>query len=138
MLSPSPSSFSSYVLSIVRIIVGLLFLEHGTAKFLGFPATQRTPEALSMSGMGGLLELVGGALIVLGLFTRPVAFLLCGEMAVAYFYAHFPRNFFPVINGGDAAILYCFVFLYLIFAGAGPWSLDALLTRSRSQKPSMA
>jgi putative oxidoreductase len=138
MLSPSPSSFSSYVLSIVRIIVGLLFLEHGTAKFLGFPAAQRTPEALSMSGVGGLLELVGGALIVLGLFTRPVAFLLCGEMAVAYFYAHFPRNFFPVINGGDAAILYCFVFLYLIFAGAGPWSIDALLTRGRSQKTSMA
>jgi putative oxidoreductase len=135
---PSPSSFSSYVLSIVRIIVGLLFLEHGTAKFLGFPATQRVPEALSMSGVGGLLELIGGALIVVGLFTRPVAFLLCGEMAVAYFYAHFPRNFFPVINGGDAAILYCFVFLYLVFTGAGPWSLDALLTRARSQKPSMA
>jgi putative oxidoreductase len=135
MLSPS---FSSYVLSVVRIVVGLLFLEHGTAKFLGFPATQRAPEALSMSGVGGLLELIGGALIVLGLFTRPVAFLLCGEMAVAYFYAHFPRNFFPVINGGDAAILYCFVFLYLMFAGAGPWSLDALLARGRSQKTSMA
>src|SRR4029077_3700203 len=113
MLSPSPSSLSSYVLSIVRIIVGLLFLEHGTAKFLGFPAVQRIPEALSMSGVGGLLELVGGALIVVGLLTRPAAVLLCGEMAVAYFYAHFPRNFFPVINGGDAAILYCFVFLYL-------------------------
>ena len=135
MLSPS---FSSYVLSVVRIVVGLLFLEHGTAKFLGFPATQRAPEALSMSGVGGLLELIGGALIVVGLLTRPVAFLLCGEMAVAYFYAHFPRNFFPVINGGDAAILYCFVFLYLMFAGAGPWSLDALLARGRSQKTSMA
>jgi putative oxidoreductase len=129
MLSPSPSSLSSYVLSIVRIIVGLLFLEHGTGKYLGFPAMQRIPEALSMSGVGGLLELIGGALIVVGLVTRPVAFLLCGEMAVAYFYSHFPRNFFPVINGGDAAILYCFVFLYLVFAGAGPWSLDALLTR---------
>jgi putative oxidoreductase len=138
MLSPAPSSFSSYVLSIVRIIVGLLFLEHGTAKYLGFPVAQRVPEVLSMSGVGGLLELIGGALIVVGLLTRPVAFLLCGEMAVAYFYAHFPRNFFPVINGGDAAILYCFVFLYLVFAGAGPWSLDALLTRNRSQMPSMA
>jgi putative oxidoreductase len=102
----------------------LLFLEHGTSKFLGFPNVPRTPEMLSMSGIGGLLELIGGALIVLGLFTRPVAFLLCGEMAVAYFYAHFPRNFFPVINGGDAAILYCFMFFYLMFAGGGPWSLD--------------
>jgi putative oxidoreductase len=138
MLSPSPSSFSSYVLSVVRIVVGLLFLEHGTAKYLGFPAMQRATETMSMSGVGGLLELIGGALIVVGLFTRPVAFLLCGEMAVAYFYAHFPRNFFPVINGGDAAILYCFVFLYLMFAGAGPWSLDALLTRGRSRTTSMA
>jgi putative oxidoreductase len=93
---------------------------------------------MSMSGVGGLLELIGGALIAVGLFTRPVAFLLSGEMAVAYFYAHFPRNFFPLINGGDAAILYCFVFLYLVFAGPGPWSLDALLARSRSQEPSMA
>jgi putative oxidoreductase len=138
MLSPSPLSFSSYALSVVRIIVGLLFLEHGTSKYLGFPAAQRIPETMSMSGVGGLLELIGGALIVLGLFTRPVAFLLSGEMAVAYFYAHFPRNFFPLINGGDAAILYCFVFLYLVFAGPGPWSVDALLTRSQSQKPSMA
>ena len=138
MLSPSPSSFSSYVLSLVRIIVGLLFLEHGTAKYLGFPSLPRSAEALSMSGVGGLLELIGGALMVLGLFTRPVAFLLCGEMAVAYFYAHFPRNFFPLINGGDAAVLYCFVFLYVMFAGAGPWSVDALIARSRSQKPSMA
>jgi putative oxidoreductase len=138
MLSPSPSSFSSYALSIVRIVIGLLFLEHGTSKYLGFPSVQRIPETMSMSGVGGLLELIGGALIAVGLFTRPVAFLLSGEMAVAYFYAHFPRNFFPLINGGDAAILYCFVFLYLVFAGPGPWSLDALLARSRSQEPSMA
>ncbi len=138
LLSPLPSSFSSYVLSVVRIIVGLLFLEHGTAKYLGFPAMPHIPEAMSMSGVGGLLELVGGALIVVGLFTRPVAFILCGEMAVAYFYAHFPRNFFPVINGGDAAILYCFLFLYLVFAGAGPLSLDALLSRGKSRSPSMA
>jgi putative oxidoreductase len=133
-----PSKISSYVLSVVRIVVGLLFLEHGTSKYLGFPAVPHAPDAMSMSGVGGLLELIGGALIVVGLFTRPVAFVLCGEMAVAYFYAHFPRNFFPVINGGDAAILYCFVFLYLMFAGAGPWSLDALFSRSRSQTPSIA
>jgi putative oxidoreductase len=138
MLSPSPSSLSSYVLSVVRIIVGLLFLEHGTAKFLGFPLVPGVSAALSMSGIGGLLELIGGALIVVGLFTRPVAFILCGEMAVAYFYAHFPRNFFPVLNGGDAAILYCFTFLYLTFAGAGPWSLDALLARGRTLTSSPA
>ncbi len=80
-----------------------------------------------MSGAGGVFELVGGALLVLGLFTRPVAFLLAGEMAVAYFWAHAPRNFFPVINQGDAAILYCFIFLYIIFAGGGAWSLDRLI-----------
>ena len=126
------ATLSRYALSVVRIVVGLLFLEHGTAKYLDFPMLQRSPETLSMSGIGGLLELFGGALIAVGLFTRPVAFLLCGEMAVAYFYAHFPRNFFPVINGGDAAILYCFVFLYLCVAGAGPWSLDATLRKKTS------
>jgi putative oxidoreductase len=138
MLSSLPSSLSSRVLSVVRIVVGLLFLEHGTAKYLGFPALPRIPDAMSMSGVGGMLELIGGALLVAGLFTRPVAFILCGEMAVAYFYAHFPRNFFPLINGGDAAILYCFVFLYLAFAGAGPWSLDAMLSRRRSLRSSPA
>jgi len=128
---------SAYVLSIVRVVTGLLFLEHGTSKYLAIPDTHHAPmHVLSISGVGGLLELIGGALIVLGLFTRPVAFLLSGEMAVAYFYAHFPRSFFPVINGGDAAILYCFVFFYLIFAGGGPWSLDALLARrSRRSAP---
>src|SRR5258708_5535713 len=110
----SLSTAGPFVLSVVRIVVGLLFLEHGSAKYLDFPTLQRSPETLSMSGIGGLLELFGGALIALGLFTRPVAFLLSGEMAVGYFYAHFPRNFFPVINGGDAAILYCFVFFYLM------------------------
>jgi putative oxidoreductase len=117
------------LLSALRIMAGLLFLEHGTSKYLGFPHVDKVPEALSMSGVGGMLELVGGALIALGLFTRPVAFLLAGEMAIAYFYAHAPRAFFPVLNGGDAAILYCFVFLYLFFAGPGPWSIDAMMKR---------
>jgi putative oxidoreductase len=116
-------------LSVLRIMTGLLFLEHGTGKYLGFPHLERVPDPLSMGGVGGMLELVGGALIVLGLFTRPVAFLLSGEMAIAYFYAHAPRVFFPVLNGGEAAILYCFVFLYFFFAGAGPWSLDAMIKR---------
>ena len=116
-------------LSVTRIMSGLLFLEHGTGKYLDFPHLERVPPMLSMPGIGGILELVGGALMVLGLFTRPVAFLLSGEMAVGYFYAHAPRGFFPLLNGGDAAILYCFVFLYLFFAGPGPWSIDAMMKR---------
>ncbi len=116
-------------LSVLRIMTGLLFLEHGTAKYLGFPKTDHVTDPLSMSGICGMMELAGGALIVLGLFTRPVAFLLSGEMAVAYFYSHAPRAFFPYLNGGEGAVLYCFVFLYLFFAGAGPWSIDAMLRK---------
>src|SRR5258708_1840671 len=103
------------LLSILRIVVGLLFLEHGTTKILSFPpaANPRAYELMTLSpGLAGILELVGGALIVLGLFTRPVAFILSGEMAFAYFMSHAPRNFYPILNNGDAAILYCFVFLY--------------------------
>jgi putative oxidoreductase len=118
-----------YFLSVLRIMTGLLFLEHGTGKYLGFPHLERVPPALSLPGIGGMLELVGGALIVVGLFTRPVAFLLSGEMAVAYFVAHFPRAFFPLINAGESAVLFCFVFLYLFFAGPGPWSIDAMMKR---------
>lgn len=118
------------VLSVLRIMSALIFMAHGTQKVLGFPASERpAPEILSLGGIAGVLELVGGALLVLGLFTRPVAFLLSGLMAFAYFIAHAPRSFFPILNGGDAAILYCFVFLYLVFAGGGPWSLDALRTK---------
>ena len=116
-------------LSVLRIVTGLLFLEHGTAKYLGFPHLEKVPDPVSMSGISGMLELVGGALIVLGLFTRPVAFLLSGNMAVAYFYAHAPRGFFPMLNMGEGAILYCFVFLYIFFAGPGPWSVDAMMRR---------
>lgn len=120
------NAWAPRMLSVLRIMTGLLFLEHGTQKLLGFPAgANAAPAMLSLSWFSGLLELVGGVFIVLGLFTRPVAFLLAGEMAVAYFMAHAPRGFFPVNNGGDAAILYCFVFLYLMVAGAGPWSVDA-------------
>jgi putative oxidoreductase len=123
------TKWQPYFLSVLRIMSGLLFLEHGTGKYLGFPHLERVPPALSLPGIGGMLELVGGALIVLGLFTRPVAFLLSGEMAVAFFVAHFPRSLFPVLNGGDAAVLFCFVFLYLFFAGPGPWSIDATMNR---------
>ena len=112
-------------LSVLRIVVGLAFLEHGTQKLLGFPASDHMPAMLTMGWFAGVLELVGGVLILIGLWTRPVAFILSGEMAFAYWMAHAPKSPFPALNGGDAAILFCFVFLYLVFAGAGPWSVDA-------------
>lgn len=112
-------------LSALRIMTGLLFLAHGTQKILGFPAAQWPIEPWTIYWFAGILELVGGALIVLGLFTRPTAFILSGQMAFAYFMGHAGQSFFPVLNGGDAAILFCFVFLYLVFAGPGRWSLDA-------------
>ena len=113
------------LLGVLRIVTALIFIAHGTQKLLGFPASANPGPALfSLIGLAGVLELVGGALILVGLFTRPVAFVLSGQMAVAYFIAHHPKSFFPVLNGGDAAILYCFVFLYLVAAGPGAWSLD--------------
>lgn len=117
-------------LAVLRVVAALLFMEHGTQKLLGFPPSANPGPALfSLLGLQGVLELVGGILLALGLFTRPVAFILCGDMAVAYFMSHAPRNVFPILNGGDAAILYCFVFLFLSVAGGGPWSLDALRQR---------
>jgi putative oxidoreductase len=114
------------VLSILRIVAAILFFEHGTAKLLGFPANERAfPELFSLPWFAGALELIGGPLLILGLFTRPVAFILSGQMAVAYWLAHAPQSAYPLLNGGDAAILYCFIFLYLVFAGPGPWSIDA-------------
>nr|WP_314071431.1 DoxX family protein [uncultured Roseococcus sp.] len=114
------------VLSLTRAVAGLLFLLHGTQKFFSFPtrAAPNAPELFSMIGAAGTIEIVCGALIMVGLFTRPAAFLASGLMAFAYFIAHAPRNFFPTLNGGDAAILFCFFFFYLVFAGPGVWSLD--------------
>ena len=117
------------MLSILRIVVGLLYMEHGLAKILDFPhQPNHAPYALFtlVPGLQGLLELVGGLLLALGLFTRFVAFVLAGNMAVAYFMAHAPRGLFPLLNGGELAIVYCFVFLYLWVAGGGQWSLDRL------------
>ena len=118
------------VLSILRIVAALIFMLHGTSKLLGFPPSDMSPAFMSLSWIAGLLELVGGALLALGLWTRPVAFILSGEMAFAYFIAHAPQSFFPVLNGGDAALLYCFVFFYIVFAGPGPWSVDAMRNRT--------
>ncbi|MEM7022773.1 MAG: DoxX family protein [Pseudomonadota bacterium] len=115
------------LLSVLRIVSALIFLAHGTQKLFGFPPSERgSPELLSMIGVAGIIETVGGVLLVLGLFTRPTAFLCSGLMAAAYWIAHAPRSFYPILNNGDAAILYCFVFLYIFAAGAGPWSLDKL------------
>jgi putative oxidoreductase len=124
-------SWAPQLLSVLRIMSGLLLLQHGTGKFLKFPAGAVPPNfALnSMPGYAGIIELVCGILLVIGLFTRPAAFLASGMTAVAYFYAHAPQGFFPILNRGELAVLYCFVFLYLAAAGAGPWSIDAMRKR---------
>jgi putative oxidoreductase len=119
------------MLSVLRIVAALTFFAHGTQKILGFPASDMVPPPGSLPWIAGMLELFGGALLILGLFTRPVAFVLSGLMASAYWLAHAPQGPFPALNGGDAAILYCFVFLYLVFAGGGAWSLDEALSRRR-------
>jgi putative oxidoreductase len=113
---------------VLRIVAAFTFISHGTQKLFAFPALEpRTPvPLLSLLGLAGALELVGGVLLLVGLFTRPVAFLLAGEMAFAYFMAHASRSFWPVLNGGEVVVLFCFVWLYLAAAGGGRWSLDAL------------
>jgi putative oxidoreductase len=117
--------YTSQLLGLLRIMTGLLFLQHGTIKYLNFPVgPMNNASPFTMSGAAGLFELIGGPLIIVGLFTRPVAFILSGMCAVAYFWAHAPRGFFPILNGGELAALYTFVFLYLAAAGGGSWSLD--------------
>lgn len=129
------SALQSHFLSILRIMSALLFMAHGTQKLLGFPARSGpAPDLLSLGGVAGMLEVFGGALLVIGLFTRPVAFVLSGLMAFAYFIAHAPRDFFPVLNGGDAAVLYCFVFLYFVASGPGVWSVDAMRGSSSRER----
>ncbi len=118
------------VLSIVRIVVALLFMEHGMQKLFGFPSVTIQPGLFSLLWFAAIIEFGGGVLLLIGLFSRPVAFLMSGEMAVGYWLAHAPKSPFPAINGGDAAILYCFIFLYLAFAGGGVWSVDAARKRT--------
>jgi putative oxidoreductase len=126
------AAWTPRVLSILRIITGLLIIQHGMAKIIGFPALPAfaNVQPFSLIGAAGLIELIGGALLILGLWTQPVAFILAGEMAFAYFIGHFPKGFLPLINGGTLAILYCFACLYLSTAGAGPWSIDAKTSRA--------
>ena len=133
----SRTLWTSRMLSVFRIVAGLMFFSNGTMKVLGYPPS---PVALppfdpaSLLGIAGTLEMVGGVALILGLMTRPVAFVLAGEMAVAYFYRHFPLSPFPTVNNGQPAVLYCFFFLYLTFAGAGVWSIDALMVRGKMQR----
>src|SRR3954468_8221804 len=126
------AAWSPRALSILRIITGLLIIQHGMGKIIGFPVVPAyaTVQPFSLIGAAGFIELIGGALLILGLCTRPVAFVLAGEMAFAYFIGHFPKGFLPLINGGTRSTLYCFPCLYLSAAGAGPWSIDASKNRA--------
>jgi putative oxidoreductase len=134
MFEPAPPPWPDRILAIFRIVAGLIFITAGTTKLFGLPPSPVPMPPiglLSQIGIGAILEFVGGILIVLGLFTRPVAFILAGEMAVAYFQFHAPGSFWPTVNMGIPAIMYCFFFLYLTFAGAGAWSIDAAIVRSK-------
>jgi putative oxidoreductase len=124
---PSLDRWAPYALGILRIVAAIIFFEHGTQKLFGFPDRPgggAAPSIFSMYGIAGLLEVIGGGLLIVGLYVRPTAFVMSGFMAAAYWIAHAPRSVFPVLNGGDAAILYCFLFLYLVFAGGGAFALD--------------
>jgi putative oxidoreductase len=127
MNGPIPASWAPWLLSVLRIVTAFTFITHGTQKLFAFPVSEPRPtvELFSLLGLAGVLETFGGLLLLLGLVTRPVAFLLSGEMAVAYFMVHMPRGFWPILNGGEVAMLFCFIWLYIAAAGPGPWSVDA-------------
>ncbi len=126
--------FHSQLLSILRIITGFLFIQHGAQKLFGVlvPADQTAVELLSLLGLVGVLEFFGGLFILIGFLTRPVSFLLSGSMASAYFMVHAPRGFWPILNNGELAVLYCFLFLFLVAAGPGKWSIDAVLSKKQN------
>ena len=123
--------WSPRLLGLLRIVTALLFMEHGAQKLLGFPPSDHPGPALfTLLWFAGVLELVGGFFVLIGWLTRPIAFLLSGQMAVAYWMAHAPRSFYPALNGGDAAILFCFIFLYVAAAGPGAFSVDEARSKS--------
>ena len=124
------TALQPYALSLLRFVAGLCFLEHGLSKLFAFPVAGPA-HLTALSLVAGLIEVIGGILVLLGLFTRPAAFIMSGEMAIAYFMVHAPKSTFPLANRGDAAILYCFIFFYLVFAGPGPISLDRLVAWRR-------
>ena len=128
----SLTAWAPRALSVLRIITGLMIIQHGMAKLIGFPAipTFANLNPFSLIGAAGFIELIGGALLIVGFLTQPVAFIISGEMAFAYFMAHAPKSFFPLLNGGTLAIIFCFACLYLSTAGAGPWSVDAATKRT--------
>jgi len=137
IFDPAPSPWPSRMLSVLRIVSGVVFITFGTMKLFNVPPmpTGMPPiELMSLMGFAGVLELFGGLAIALGLLTRPVAFILSGQMAAAYFIGHFPQSFWPSVNMGVPAILYCFIFLYFVFSGAGVWSIDAMIARSRANR----
>ena len=138
LLEPARERWTSLVLSILRVVAALILMQHGSQKLFHYPPSGAPgPVAplvlMSQTGLAGILEFFGGMLLLLGLFTRPVAFILSGEMAVAYFQVHAPRAFLPIVNRGELAAILCFVFLYLAFAGGGSWSVDAVMRPSRSR-----
>jgi len=126
------ASYAPYALSILRIVAAILFFEHGTSRLYGWPSPLPAPELFSLHWFAGAIELVGGAILLIGIFSRTAAFIMSGEMAFAYFLSHAPHAIFPILNRGDSSILYCFVFLYIAVAGPGPWSLDAVIRRKRA------
>lgn len=132
------SAMGPYLHSVLRIVAAFMFILAGTMMLFAFPAgippNGGTVPLISQMGLGGLLEVFGGGLILFGLFTRPVAFILAGEMAVAYFQFHFPQGFWPTMNGGVGAVLYCFIWLYFSAAGSGPWSLDSKREKQKQKK----
>lgn len=130
-LDDRATRLAPYILSILRIVVALLFVEHGLSRLFGFPSPLPTPPMFTTYWFAGGIEFIGGLLLIVGLCTRPAAFVMSGEMAFAYFLSHAPKGFFPILNRGDSAILFCFVFFYIAFAGPGPWSLDAWLKGRR-------
>lgn len=134
-LAGTATRIAPHILSIVRIVIALMFMEHGSSKLFGFPVPSGTPDPFALLWFAGLIEVLGGALLALGLWTRLAAFIMSGEMAIGYFMSHAPHSFFPIANRGDAAALYCLIFLYFAFAGGGPWTIAALFRQQAEQEP---